>query len=174
MSAVSDAAVVRITIADYVANDASGKLNMIGGGLSVIGVPTVKDATEATTTNTAPFGIAVSVAVDPDHYGATCDVQIVLEDLDGHPVQLSAGGPMKDDDLTTVHVREEIRFPTPAFAEQLRVPEGAVRARWAGAVMFPAGLPLPPDNTYVWRVLIDSETRTDWTEPFFVPAVETT
>jgi hypothetical protein len=41
-------------------------------------------------------------------------------------------------------------------------------ARAQLAIGFPIGLPLEPKRGYRWRVVIDGDTRDDWTESFIV------
>lgn len=58
MSEVSTDATARLLIADYAAVDAAGKLNIIGGGVSVLGY--VQQAG-----STSPFALVVSISVPP-------------------------------------------------------------------------------------------------------------
>jgi hypothetical protein len=49
------------------------------------------------------------------------------------------------------------------------VPRRELRARTQWVISFATGLPIPLGQRYIWRVKIDTETRDDWTEEFFVP-----
>ncbi|MEP6697972.1 MAG: hypothetical protein ABJA34_14005 [Pseudonocardiales bacterium] len=157
MSEVSDAAVVRLFLADYAAVDAASKLNMIGGGLSLIGF-------NPGTSLSAPFSLVATVSVPPALYGAECSVEIILEDAAG--VLVSLPGPTGE--TQTMRVGQAVTFQRPIFPAA-SVPENLVDARVQWVLNFAAGLPLPVGNRYIWRIRIDHETRPDWVEAFFVP-----
>jgi len=165
VSNVSKSAVVRIFLADFIAADTAGKLNMIGGGLSVVGV----QGTEAgpIAGNTAPFGVVFSIAVARELYGEECSAELVLEDSTGRPVSLPTPDGKGEQVL---RVAQNVTFEEPNFPPGARVPRGSMLARTQWVLMFPAGLTLTPGGVYRWRLKIDHETRADWTEPFYVPA----
>lgn len=166
MSDVSEAAIVRLLIADYVSADAVGKLNLIGGGLSVIGMQTGQTP-GAGTGNTAPFGVVVSIAAEPDMYGSECAFELILEDSSGEQVFLpNPGGKGVHHALRFAH---DIVFEEPDFPQIPGVPKRSVPARVQLVIMFIAGLPLTPGNAYSWRVKIDHDSHDDWTEQFYVP-----
>lgn len=82
MSDVFDAAVVRMIIADYAnADTVSGKANILGGGVTGIGL-------NAQSGLTAPFALFVSVSVPPSLANEEAAVEILLEDSAGEPVAL--------------------------------------------------------------------------------------
>jgi hypothetical protein len=159
---VSDVARVRILLADYAGVDPSGKLNIIGGGISaVIRIPGQGQA---------PVSLAVSLAVPPDLYDTECDVQLTLEDQLGRPITLPAAGteaPQK------FQIRQRPRFAEPMADTSWAIPRSYM---WAVAHLigiFPTGLPIKDDGTYQWRVIIDGQTRDDWTERFVVASQPT-
>lgn len=153
-------------LADYVASDAVGKLNLIGGGLSVI-APTTEQAPGVALGNTLPFGVIASVAVGPRFHGTECAVELGLEDDRGKQVQLPSQG---DSGLQAVRIGQTVRFAKPNFPDGMGVPASRLRARTQWVLMFPGGLPLSPDALYRWRVRIDQQSRDDWTEEFYVPS----
>ena len=157
MSEVSDAATVRLLLADFAAADPQNKLNIIGGGLTLVGFnPQVG--------LTVPFGLAVSVGVPSKLYDAEASVEIILEDAVGDPVTVPAPvGPPQP-----MRVGQAITFEKPSFPG-VHVPSGLMGARMQWVLGFNTGLPLPPGQRYVWRVKIDHDTRDDWTEEFYVP-----
>lgn len=156
MSEVADDATVRLLIADYAAADAAQKLNVIGGGIAVIGfVPT--------TAQTAAFALVVWITVPVKHYNAECAVEIVLEDSGGSPVAL----PSPTGESQIMRIGQVVRFEEPKLPPG--VPRRAIRARTQWVVGFATGLPLPVGQRYVWRVKIDHQTRDNWTEEFVVP-----
>lgn len=164
MSDVSEAATVRLLIADYISADAVGKLNLIGGGLSIIG--TQPDALGASVGNSAPFGIVVSVAVGAELYGTEASFELVLEDSAGKPVAL----PSPDGKGTqTMRIAQNVMLEEPSYPLGMGIPRRTLPARTQWVLMFVAGLPLPPAALYRWRVKIDHDSRDEWTEPFYVP-----
>jgi hypothetical protein len=162
VSEVSDTATVRLLIADYASVDAARKLNVIGGGLTLIGQP---DQISAGVPSgfTAPFALVVSVTVKPTLYRSECSIEVALEDSKGELVKLPgpAGEPQK------MRIAQNSVFEEPNFPAG--VPRGLLRARTLFVLMFSNGLPLAIGQRYVWRVTIDHDTRDDWTEEFFVP-----
>jgi hypothetical protein len=83
VTAVSDAAIVRMTVADYALSEASGKFNLLGGGVAVVGLPNPKDAPEVLRDSAAPFGVVVSMSLPPAFHAAECDIEVTLENEAG-------------------------------------------------------------------------------------------
>jgi hypothetical protein len=156
VSEVADDATVRLLVADYASADVGGKLNVIGGGIAVLGhVPTAGQ--------TAPFALVVWITVPPRHYNAECAVEIVLEDASGNPISL----PGPTGQAQVMRVGQAVRFEEPKLLPG--VARHVLRSRTQYVLAFPTGLPLPVGQQYVWRVKIDHQTRDDWTEQFVVP-----
>jgi len=165
VSDVSDSAIVRLILADYAASDAVGKLNLIGGGLAVIGQAT-EQVPGVATGNSLPFSVVASVAVGPELYGTECAVELVLEDDQGKQVWLPGQG---GGESQAVRIKQTVRFGKPHFPGDMGVPASRLRARTQWVLMFPGGLPLAPGTLYKWRVRIDQQSRDDWAEEFYVP-----
>jgi len=160
VSDVSDAAVVRMIIADYsVADTVSGKVNIIGGGTTGVGH-------NPQTGLTAPFALFVSVAVPPGLANEEGAVEIVLEDSNGELVALPATAP----GLPTqpLRVGQAVRFDEPRFPQPVNAPMRYIYPRAQWALSFATGLPLPVGQGFAWRVKIDDMSRDDWTERFVV------
>jgi len=166
VSEVSEDAIVRILIADYASTDAAGKLNLIGGGLAVIGVQGPQlGGSEG---NTAPFGLFVSLAVGPRLYGSECAAELILEDESDQVVAV----PTPDSKGSQpMRIAQNIVFEEPNLPRgSPRVPRNVLPAKVQWVLMFPGGLTLTPGTAFHWRVKIDHESRPDWVEQFFVPA----
>ncbi len=147
---------VGMLLADYAASDAANKLNVIGGGVAVVGfVPALNQ--------TAAFSVVVTVSVPPSHYNSECSMELVLEDPTGTPVSLP--GPTGEPQI--IRVGQVVKFEEPKT--QPGIPRGSLRSRNQWVLGFATGLPLALGQKYVWRVKIDHETRDEWTEEFFVP-----
>jgi hypothetical protein len=161
VSEVSDVAIVRMLMADYASVDtASKKLNIVGGGVAVLGAM-------ASTGVTAPFGLAVTIAVPATHYEAECNVEIILEDAAGNPVSLASS----TGETQPVRMGQRVKFDTPELPQE-GSPKGYLPARALIALAFAIGLPLAVDQGYGWRLKIDDVTRADWTEAFVVVSQE--
>lgn len=162
MSDVSDTATVRLLIADYASVDAAGKLNVIGGGVSLIGQAD-RLGLGGPSGFTAPFALVVAVAVNPTLYRSEFALEVALEDSKGELVELPgpAGQPQK------MRIAQNSTFEEPKTVPG--VPRGLLRARIQWVLMFNGGLPLAIGQRYLWRVKIDGATSDRWTEEFFVP-----
>jgi hypothetical protein len=163
VSALSDVATVHMLMADY-AQAEGGKLNVIGGGITVAGrSPNIAV--------TAPFSLVVSVEVPPDHYDSEAAVEIILEDPAGDVVTVP-GAATDDERWPVVRVSQTARFTGPIVPPYLRFPEqfqqGYLPSRVYMVIGFPTGLPLPSGAAYLWRVAVDGQTRDAWTERFVV------
>jgi hypothetical protein len=158
VSDVSDVAAVSLMIADYAVVDAAGKLNIIGGGVSTLGYV-------ANVGLTAPFALIAAVSVPPGHYNAECSLEIILEDASGAPVAL----PGPSGEAQVMRIGQAVRFDEPRSQPGVIVPRHVLPSRQQWVLAFNTGLPLPLGQKYAWRVKIDTETRHEWAEPFFVP-----
>ena len=157
MSEVSDNASVRLLIADYASNDAAKKLNVIGGGLSLISF----DPGAGLTT---PFTVIVSVTVPPKLYETEASIEMLLEDSAGGLV--SVPGPSGE--AQAIRIGQAVTFEKPVFAGAY-VPNGVVDSRAQFVLTFNSGLPIAPGQRYLWRVRIDTESKTERTEALSVP-----
>jgi hypothetical protein len=157
VSDLSDAAAVRLQLADYAVADPQNKINVIGGGLTLIGFNPQAGLS-------LPFALVVWVIVPPKFYDAEAAVEIALEDSGGGLVMVPAPvGPAQP-----LRIGQAVTFGKPVFAPAY-VPAGQMSARAQWVLSFNTGLPLAPGQRYVWRVKIDTETRPDWFEEFYVP-----
>lgn len=146
--------VAHITIADYVGVEASGKANILGAGITLVGF----DFQQGVTT---PFAIWVRL-VSPMAIADRPAAEIVLVDASGQPVQVP--GPMGE--YQAVRISQVVEFPA-ATTPGVHIPNGAVPSVAQFAVNFSNGLPLAPGNSYTWRVQLDHDVIAS--ESFFVP-----
>jgi len=157
MSEVHEAATVSLIMADYAVADQLGKLQMIGGGLQIIG-------RDHSTGATAAFAIVVSLGFPAEVFNEQYAFEVILEDVMGSPVSLGDdvtgdGGVMRFGQSQQV---EEPTFPGAG------VPRRSLPARTQVVIHFNNGLPLPAGQVLRWRVRIDGETKPDWVLLFFV------
>ena len=161
MSAVADSAHVRIILADYAIVDAAGKLNIVGGGITIIGV-------NVSTGLTAPHAVAVLVTFDPVFLGESPAVEMSLESEHGELVSLPSAGGVGTPQAIRVGLSDHLKAPTLPGA---LVPPDATRPSVHTVLNFNNGLPLAPGQKYRWRVKVDHTTRDEWTETFFIPTL---
>jgi len=159
VSEVSDAAVVRMFLADYAVVDPAGKINAIGGGLTAVGF-------NPGTGMSASFALFVQVGVPPALYGSQSAIEILLQDAGGELVELP--GPAPGLPQQPVRVGQAVRFDEPQFPQPVSVPARFLQARVQWVLGFTSGLPLMPSQAYSWRVKIDDESNDEWIERFVV------
>jgi hypothetical protein len=155
MSEVAEAATVRILLADFANADPARKLNIIGGGISLIGF-------DANLKATMPYAVVARIAFPPKFVGESPAVELALEHEDGTPVALP--GPMGSQ-LLRVGSADALK---PAVIPNADVPPNVLWPNVSFAMHFSNGLPLEPHKVYTWRVKIDHYTRAEWTETFYV------
>jgi hypothetical protein len=146
-------------VADYAVADQAGKVNIIGGGATGIGI-------NPQTGLTVPFALFVSVTVPPQFSNDECAVEISLEDSGGE--LLSLPGPAPGLPQQPVRVGQAVRFEEPRFPQPVNAPARYLHARAQWVLNFATGLPLPVSQGYAWRVRIDDESHYDWFERFVV------
>jgi len=155
MSDASKSAYVRIFLADYgVADDNTGKLTMVGGGISIIGL-------NAQTNTTAPFTVIAVITFAPKFIGQSPAIELSLETDNGQLVTLPGQpGPLR------MAMAEKL---DPPRVRGFHVPNDAVRPKHQMLMQFQNGLPLSAGTGYKWRITIDQQTNPEWTEGFYVP-----
>jgi len=146
MSVQADAQ-VQIILADYAGTDAAGKLNVIGGGLTLMAL-----SPEGAS---PPLSCAVTVSVPAKHAGADFALSVELHDVTlGKIVQV----PSPDGSgLQALRVQQVVTLGA------LSLPPGFVRPtdvqiQHVLVMNFPAGLPLTAGSSYEWRAQIDGQS----------------
>jgi hypothetical protein len=157
-------ATVHVLMADYASVDTSGKLNVLGASISVVGL-----TSNLPVPLTAPVFLVVHVSVPPEGHGQECVVNVGLRDESDAVVTI--GG---DQERPVVEHTQTVRFPEPMLPPNLILPEGSadlhdrIRGHLQMVLGWPIGLPLVIGRAYQWRIMIDGQTREDWTEQFVV------
>lgn len=154
MSDLAARAQVNIALADYAADDAGGKVNVIGKGLAVIGY----DARQNIST---PFVLVLDVWVPAEVLPAEFPIDIALIDDSGELVELPTPmGPQKLRIAQVVEVKPPLAFSN-AVAKH-------IGGRANLTVNFNTGLPLAPNGLYTWRIELDGDETYQWAYPFAV------
>ena len=161
MSVVFDRAQVSMLMADYAVSDGLGKLQVIGGGLQVLG----RDPKSGTT---AAFALVVSMSFPPELYLEQYAFEVVLEDESGAPVTF----PGHADGAPVVRFGQNLQIEEPHVPGS-GLPRRTLPARMHLVIHFNTGLPLPPGRALHWRVRIDGDSKPHWVHPFFVAAPPT-
>lgn len=156
MSDVFDAATVTLMMSDFAVTDQMSKLQIIGGGLQVVGRDHTKGVSHA-------FALTVTMSFDPAVINEQYAFEIVLENPDGTPAQMagSSGGVMR--------FGQTLQVEEPNF-RGAGVPRHALPPRTQLVLYFNTGLPLPAGRVLHWRARIDGDSRREWALPFFVTA----
>ncbi len=160
MSDAADAAIVRILLADFANADPVNKLNIIGAGITMIGlVPN--------TVATVPHAVVATISFPPKFVGESPAVELALEHDDGTLVTIQ--GPAGPQFLRVGHAQAL----KPTVVQDVDMPPNAVRPSHQFVMYFASGLPLEPNRSYTWRVRIDHDTHDAWTETFYVATAAT-
>jgi hypothetical protein len=133
---------VMMLLADA-AQAVGGKLNVLGGGWSIIGP------------DPASFAIAVYLQTPWDQANTTHTFRLELLDSDGQQVLL----PQPDGGEEPIVIEGQHEAGRPPGLKPGTPLDGAF------AIQF-AGVPLPPGQRLEFRLTIDGETHEDWTLPF--------
>lgn len=158
MSEVFDHATVSVMMADYAVTDRLNKLQVIGGGLQVVG----RDHHKGTT---AAFALVVSMTFHPDQINEQYAFEVLLEEIDGSPVEV---GTATDSGGKKIRFGQSMQVEEPQF-RGAGVPRHTLPPRAQVVLYFNTGLPLPGGRPLQWRVRIDGDTRPDWQHRFYVP-----
>lgn len=160
MSDVFERASVSLVMADFAVADQLGKLQMVGGGLQVVG-------RDHNTGSTAAFALVVSLTFPAEVFNEQYAFEVVLEDQNGKPVEL--GQAPAGAASNVMRFGQTLQVDEPNF-RGAAVPRRALPARSHVVLYFNTGLPLPAGRVLNWRARIDGESRPEWVLPFFVPA----
>jgi len=160
MSEVYENAAVSLILADFAVADQLGKLQMVGGGLQLIG-------RDHNTGVSAAFAVVVSLTFPPALFNEQYAFEVVLEDSAGNPLELAESAAVPGSRV--MRFGQTLQIEEPNFRGS-GVPRRSLPTRSHVVLYFNTGLPLPPGRVLVWRARIDGESRPDWTVPFFVPA----
>lgn len=160
MSDVYDAAAVTLMMSDYAVTDGLNKLQVVGGGLQVVGRGQKKGISAA-------FALVVTLTFHPDVINEQYAFEVVLENPDGTPVRL--GNSPDPDKGGLMRFGQTLQVEEPHF-RGVRVPRHALPPRNQVVLYFNNGLPLPTGSVLHWSARIDGEGKPEWTLPFFVAA----
>lgn len=161
MSEVSEAATVRLLLADYAVADPAAKINALGAGLTVMGI-------NVTSGLTAGFSLIVQIGVPSTLYNAECSVEVLLEDSGGGLVGVPLATGLPQQSTQPIRIGQVVRFDPPRLPAPVSMPSSYLPARVQFVLNFTMGLPLMPGQGYGWRVKLDDASRDDWVEKFVV------
>lgn len=157
MSLAEDAQAL-LFVADYVALDASGKVNALGLAFNLCPI-TAQGVTP-------PHMLFAVVDVPRKHAGETASICLELKDrATGQTVALP--GPTGAQDA--VRIQQLVRFEAPSSPPGAMISDD-VGCRWQGVLAFSNGLPLVPGHSYDWRLEVDGQKRKGWVASFHVLA----
>jgi len=156
MSEVAKNAVVTIVLADFAANEASGKANVIGAGAAILGY-------EPAMGITSRFALWISVRLPTSLAPVEVPVEISLVDAQGNPVLLP--GPAGEPQAMRIAQMTQFEKPTVQVQTLLR---DHIGSSVQIVLDFSNGLPLAPNGVFNWQVRIDGDADLQWHYPFAV------
>lgn len=160
MSNVYDAASVALMMADFAVTDGLNKLQVIGGGLQVVGRDHGKGTSNA-------FALVVTLTFDPQMINEQYAFEAVLENSDGTSAALDGAG--GEGTGGVMRFGQTLQVEEPNF-RGAGVPRHGLPPRTQMVLYFNTGLPLPAGRVLQWAVRIDGDSKPGWTLPFFVTA----
>lgn len=161
MSAADHCQLTAMLLADFIAVDAAGKINVIGGGVTF----TPMGPAGAT----PPLYLLVVVDVDRSVVGQDFPFCIQLRDLDSRELVSVPAGPNGEPEA--LRIQQLARIDPPMMGSSIvREP---IPGRMQFVAAFPNGLPLAAGHQYGFELEIDGVSRSEWCLRFFVPAPPT-
>lgn len=146
-----------LMLADFVNVDASGKVNIIGGGVQFLGH-------DPSNGMSAAFSVYVNITVSlPQFEETAANVEVVLVDGDGQAVTLET-----EQGNNTVRFVQEVDFRINGDGSSM--PPIGFPSTSNIVLNFPQGLPLAPNSAYEWLVFVDSQRLTSTS--MFIPVAE--
>jgi hypothetical protein len=144
-----------IILCDFVNADASGKLNIVGGGIRLMGL-------DPNSGLTPPFGLAAVLesSIPLDDPPA---VELVLTTATGQVMTL----PGPNGKNQALRIAQNLEFVQPAVPG-VKIPRGALPSTAQIAANFPTGLPLKAGFSYQWRIQVDHDVIASYS--FLIPA----
>lgn len=148
---------VQFILADYAAVDATGKLNVIGGGVSFVG-------SAGQGQPTAPFTVAVTALVPAKYVNQTYVLTVELHDVTiGKTVMIPTDGGQQQ----ALRAQQAVTVSPVHVPPGMAVPADAMQGTTI-VMQFSNGLPLTPSHSYEWKVQIDGQHREGWWHRFHV------
>lgn len=156
MSEIAENAVVNLIVADFANDDGSGKINVLGKGVAILGF-------DARAGVTSRFTVAVDVWLPTRFAPAEFPVELALLEASGDLVAMP--GPGGAQNLRIAQVVNIQRSPMTPAASAEHIGSGS---RINFNLDFSNGLPLVPNGRYIWRVQLDGDETRSWTYPLAV------
>lgn len=159
MSEVSEQAILHVELADYAANDPTGKLNMIGGGVRSVGYEPQQGITNR-------FSVVGTVTIPSELCPADLVVEFSLLHASGELVTLpnvTGGAPQNLRVGQAARVEKPSNPMIPSFPPE-------IPGVYTMVLDFSTGLPLAPGQVYAWQLRVDGDAQRTFTYHFFVPS----
>lgn len=162
MSEISERAVVDLALADFAMVGGDGKLDVIGGGISILGFDPAAGVTSR-------HSLTVTVWVPTPLCPAEFPVELSLY-ADGELVRLpelvGEGSPLR--------VASIVRIESPMHPSIDIAQRNSVGGRHIFVVDFANGLPLTAGGSFEWRARLDGDDDHDASFPFAVAGLPST
>jgi hypothetical protein len=153
MSEIAERVTARLLLADYANVDQAGKLNLIGGGVRVLGFDPNTDAS-------APFSVVLTI--ESPLSGDSPALEIMLTTATGLVYKVPGPGGVSQ----AVRISQNIEFAEPGLPG-IAIPKGALPSTAQVVINFSNGLPLKPGYSYQFRAQLDHEVVATYS--FYIP-----
>lgn len=157
MSDIAKNCVVNLNLADFANTDGAGKVNVIGAGVSVLGV----DVSQGLS---ARFTLWVNVQVPSSYCPAEFPVEVAL--LDGKGDLIALPGPV-DGATQPLRIGQVVHVERPSATLSPGIRDH-IGSQVQMVFDFSNGLPLAIGGLYEWRVRVDGDDTIEWRYPFAV------
>jgi hypothetical protein len=148
----ADARVI-VLVADFANTDATGKMNVIGGGWQVVS----RQPLAPGVAGLPGLCVVAIVELPPQHHNEQFAVSIALEDCDlGAPVRV----PGPNGQLQALRIQQIATANAPMVPG---VPAHRINSRVQVVIGIPPGLPVEPGHRYRWVLELDGHEKGDAT-----------
>lgn len=155
MSAASEAARLTIIVADFINTDTAGKINILGGGVALIGFDPLQGITNR---------FAVYAHADFPASVLPADVSVELALMIGEEVVVTAGGPIGPQAIRVAQTPTVDRANLPIPVHLRDHVGGSTNV----ILDFGNGLPLQPNTNYEFRFQIDGDADNELRYPLSI------
>lgn len=157
MSDIADRVTAQLQMADFANIDSAGKLNVVGGGVRILGLDEGSGTTSAFT---------VILTVESPLSGDSPALELLLTTATGQLYKIPSG----DGSSQAVRISQNIDFAEPGIPG-IKIPKGAIPSTAQIVLNFSNGLPLRTGYSYQFRAQLDHELVASYS--FYVPAKPT-
>lgn len=155
MSELAEVAETDLLMCDFANTDAVGKLNVVGGGIRILGFDPVQGVT-------ARFTVVARVALPGNLTPVDVPLELALHDGLGELIKFGAPEPQP------IRLAQLAKFERPNVIGQPALPAGVPSQNFM--ILNIEGLPVQPGQVYAWSLRVDADDQHVRTYRFMVAA----